>query len=119
MHKINVRDKLSQFEDHWNPRIVAELNGQQVKLVKFQGEFVWHSHQQEDEMFFVLDGQFNMEFRDKTVTIKQNEFLVVPRGVDHRPVAREEVAVMLFEPSSTLNTGDAVNELTKKNLERI
>lgn len=119
MQKVNISEKLALFNDHWHPRIVGELNGQQVKLVKFQGEFVWHKHDNEDEMFFVLEGTFDMEFRDKTVTLKQNEFLIVPKGVEHRPVARQEVSVMLFEPCNTLNTGDTVGDFTKDHLERI
>lgn len=107
MEKVTIAQKLSLFNDYWNPRIVGELNGQHVKLVKFQGEFVWHKHDNEDEMFLVVKGQFNMEFRDKTVELKENEFLIVPRGVEHRPVAPQEVSVLLFEPASTLNTGDA------------
>lgn len=119
MHKINIAEKLALFSDHWNPRIVGELNGQHVKLVKFQGEFVWHKHDHEDELFYVLDGQFNMEFRDKTVELKAGEFLIVPRGVEHRPVAAQEVAVMLFEPNTTLNTGDTKGKLTRETLEKI
>lgn len=119
MDKINIGKKLSLFNDYFNPRIVAELNGQHVKLVKFQGEFIWHKHEHEDEMFFVLKGQFKMEFRDKTVEIKENEFLVVPRNVEHRPVAENEVAIMLFEPATTLNTGDTKGELTREILEKI
>lgn len=119
MNKVNIAEKLACFEDHWNPRIVAELNGQHVKLVKFQGEFVWHKHDEEDEMFLVLKGQFEMQFRDKTVVLQENEFLVVPRGVEHRPVAKEEVSVMLFEPDTTLNTGDTKGALTRENLEKI
>ena len=113
MDKVNILQKLSLFTDHWNPRIVGELNGQQVKLVKFKGEFVWHKHDHEDELFYVVKGSFNMEYKDKTITLNENEFLIVPRGVEHRPVATEEVAVMLFEPVSTLNTGDAVSDLTR------
>jgi len=119
MEKVNIAEKLSLFNDYFNPRIVAELNGQHVKLVKFQGEFVWHKHEQEDEMFFVLKGQFKMEFRDKIVEIKENEFLVVPRNVEHKPVAENEVAIMLFEPATTLNTGDTKGELTREHLEKI
>ncbi|MBS1536660.1 MAG: cupin domain-containing protein [Bacteroidetes bacterium] len=119
MNKINISEKLSQFHDHWNPRIVGELNGQHVKLAKFQGEFVWHKHEDEDELFYVLSGEFTMEFRDQSVVLHENEFLIVPRGVEHRPVAEKEVSVLLFEPASTLNTGDMVNELTKETLERI
>lgn len=112
MDKVNVRDKLVLFSDHWNPRVVAELNGQYVKLVKFKGEFVWHDHVNEDEMFFVVRGQFRMEFRDRSVSLSEGEFLVVPRGVEHRPVAEEEVEVMLFEPAGIKHTGDVESELT-------
>jgi mannose-6-phosphate isomerase-like protein (cupin superfamily) len=111
--KINIQEKLALFHDHWNPRIVGALNGQHVKLVKFKGEFVWHKHDLEDELFFVLKGKFNMEFRDRVVVVGENEFLIVPKGVEHRPVAEEEVAVMLFEPAGTLNTGDTRGDLTR------
>lgn len=117
--KVNIEEKLALFSEYWSPKIAGELNGQQVKLVKFKGEFVWHKHDYEDEMFFVLRGRFKMEFRDKTVELRENEFLIVPRGTEHRPVAEEEVAVMLFEPATTLNTGDVVNELTQKTLLKI
>lgn len=119
MEKVNLSEKLSLIHDHWNPRIVGELNGQHVKLVKFQGEFVWHKHDHEDEMFFVVKGEFNMELRDRTIVLKENEFLIIPRGVEHRPVAVHEVSVMLFEPASTLNTGDTLGEMTRDVLERI
>ncbi|GAA4396994.1 cupin domain-containing protein [Nibrella viscosa] len=119
MNKVDIQEKLSLFGDHWNPRIVGELNGQHVKLVKFQGEFVWHKHDQEDELFFVVQGQFRMEFRDSVVELKKNEFLIVPKGVEHRPVAETEVSVMLFEPAATLNTGDATSELTRTHLESL
>lgn len=119
MEKVNIGEKLSLFSDHWSPKIVAELNGQHVKLAKFKGPFVWHKHDDEDEMFLVLKGRFTMEFRDKTVELCENEFLVVPKGVEHRPVADEEVSVMLFEPITTLNTGDAESAFTLKNLEKI
>ena len=119
MDKINITQKLSLFKDHWNPRIVGELNGQQVKLVKFKGEFLWHKHDNEDELFYVLEGKFKMEFRDKTVEIFKNEFLIVPKGVEHKPVAENEASVMLFEPATTLNTGDKKGELTREILEKI
>lgn len=119
MDKINLTEKFSLFQDHWNPRIAGELNGQHVKLAKFKGAFVWHKHDHEDEMFFVVKGSFVMEFRDKTVQLRENEFLIVPRGVEHRPVAEEEVCVMLFEPATTLNTGDAQSELTRNKLDKI
>ena len=116
MDKVNIHQKLSLFTDYWSPRIVGELNGQHVKLVKFKGEFVWHKHDNEDELFYVIKGNFNMEYRDKTVLVNENEFLIVPKTVEHRPVAKEEVCVMLFEPATTLNTGDAISDLTKHNL---
>jgi mannose-6-phosphate isomerase-like protein (cupin superfamily) len=119
MNKVNVYQKLALISGYWDPKIVGELNEQYVKLVKFKGEFVWHKHDNEDEMFFVLKGSFKMEFRDKTLYINENEFIIIPKGVEHKPVADEEVSVMLFEPATTLNTGDKINELTKNMLERI
>ncbi|MFN0085956.1 MAG: cupin domain-containing protein [Blastocatellia bacterium] len=119
MNKVNLREKLSLFSDHWNPRIAGELNGQHVKLVKFQGEFVWHQHESEDEMFLVIDGRFRMDFRDREVWLEAGEFIIVPRGVEHRPVAEQVVSVMLFEPAGTLNTGNVESELTAAQLERI
>ena len=113
MNKVNVAEKLSLFSDYFSPKIAGELNGQQVKLVKFKGEFIWHKHDNEDEMFYVLKGSFKMELRDKTIVINENEFLIVRRGVEHKPVADEEVSIMLFEPATTVNTGDAESELTK------
>jgi mannose-6-phosphate isomerase-like protein (cupin superfamily) len=119
MQKINIPEKLSLFADYWNPRIAAELNGQHVKLVKFKGEFLWHKHEHEDELFYVLNGKFSMEFIDRIVELSEGDMLVVPKGIEHRPVANEEVAVMLFEPVSTVNTGNAGGELTRNNLEKI
>lgn len=119
MEKVNIQQKLSLFSEYWSPKIVGELNGQQVKLVKFKGEFVWHKHDHEDELFYVVKGSFNMEYRDRTITINENEFLIVPKGVEHRPVAEQEVSVMLFEPATTLNTGDMVGDLTKYQLESL
>lgn len=119
MEKVNVHQKLSLFSEHWSPKIVGELNGQQVKLAKFKGAFTWHQHEAEDELFFVLKGSFRMEYRDKTITVNENEFLIVPKGTEHRPVADEEVCVMLFEPATTLNTGNTVNDLTQPVLDRI
>ncbi len=117
MHKINLVSKLAQFAEHWSPRIVAELNGQHVKLVKFAGEFVWHQHECEDELFLVLEGSFVMEYREHgeqhSIELNPGEFLVVPRGTEHRPVAAAEVSVLLFEPCATKNTGDlAASPLT-------
>ena len=119
MEKVIIAEKLKLFSEYWSPKIVGELNGQHVKLAKFQGEFVWHKHDNEDEMFLVIEGVLKMELRDKTIIINKNEFLIIPKGTEHRPVAEKEVSVMLFEPSSTLNTGDTENELTKHVLETI
>lgn len=119
IQKINIPSKLSLFSDYFNPRLAGELNGQQVKLVKFQGEFVWHSHELEDELFYVLKGEFDMHLRDQVITLKENEFLIVPRGVEHKPVAAQEVSVLLFEPAGTINTGGITNELTREVVEKI
>src|SRR5580765_4055928 len=119
MEKVNLTEKLSVFTDYFNPRIIGELNGQQVKLVKFQGEFVWHHHDNEDELFFVVKGSFDMELENKTITIHEGEFIIVPRGVEHRPNAKHECEVMLFEPATTLNTGNIENERTLKQLDKI
>src|SRR5262245_13552497 len=119
MDKINLAETFARFSDHWSPKIVGDLNGQQVKLVKFQGEFIWHHHDHEDELFLVVRGQFRMEFRHRSVELHAGEFLIVPRGVEHRPVADTEVEVLLFEPASTLNTGNAGGERTVSQLERL
>jgi mannose-6-phosphate isomerase-like protein (cupin superfamily) len=117
--KINISQKLAQFNDHWNPRIIGELNKQHVKLAKIKGEFIWHKHEDEDEMFLVLKGTLKIEFRDRTETIQENEIIIVPKGVEHKPIAEEEVSIMLFEPATTINTGALENERTRKNLESI
>ena len=119
MDKVNLAEKLGLFTDYWNPRIVGELNGQQVKLVKFVGPFVWHHHEHEDELFLVVKGRFRMEFRDRDVWLEEGDMLVVPRGVEHRPVADEEAHVLLFEPATTLNTGNVRNERTVVELDRL
>ena len=119
MEKVNINDKLNQFSDHWNPRIIGELNGQHVKAVKLKGEFVWHHHDNEDELFLVVRGKLKMEFRDRVEEINEGEFIIVEKGVEHRPVADEEVHLLLFEPAGTLNTGNVVGELTKETLEKI
>ena len=119
MEKVNLAKKLSLFDEHWSPKIVGEVNESYVKLVKLQGEFVWHRHEAEDEMFLVLKGSLLMKFRDREVKVEPGEFIVVPRGVEHLPVAEEEVHVMLFEPKSTLNTGNVRNERTLPELERL
>lgn len=110
--KINLAEKFALFSGHWSPKIIAELNGQHVKLVKFQGPFVWHSHAHEDELFLVVRGSFTMEFRDRAVPLQAGDMIVVPRGVEHRPVADAEVEVMLFEPAATVNTGNAGGDKT-------
>jgi|SRR5271166_1362772 len=112
MQKINLAQKFALFSEHFQPKLVAELNGQHVKLVKFQGPFIWHHHATEDELFLVVKGRFRMEFRDQDVWVEQGEFLIVPRGVEHRPVADEEVQIVLFEPASTVNTGSAGGDRT-------
>ena len=117
--KVNIEEKLALFDERWKPKIVGELNGQYVKLVKFIGEFVWHHHDDEDELFLVVKGRFRMEFRDRSAWIEEGEFIVVPRGVKHRPVAEEEAHVLLFEPASTLNTGNVRNDRTVAELDRI
>jgi mannose-6-phosphate isomerase-like protein (cupin superfamily) len=119
MEKVNLRQKLGLFKEYWKPIIVGELNGQMVKLVKFQGEFVWHHHDHEDELFLVVRGRFRMELRDRHIWLEEGEFLIVPRGVEHRPVAEEDVEVLLFEPATTLNTGNVQNERTVPKLEKI
>lgn len=120
MDKINLSEKLSRFQDAWNPRVIAELNGQHVKVVKLLGPFVWHKHDHEDELFLVVKGLLRMELRERSVELGPGELIVIPRGVEHRPVADQEVEVLLFEPASTLNTGDAVGDArTRTVLERL
>ena len=119
MEKVNLTEKFSQFSEHYSPKIAGELNGQMLKLVKFKGPFVWHHHDNEDEFFYVVKGSFVMELRDKNIELHEGDFLVVPRGIEHRPNASEEVLVMLFEPATTLNTGNTENEFTKKELDTI
>jgi mannose-6-phosphate isomerase-like protein (cupin superfamily) len=128
MNKINLAQKLSLFSEYWQPHIAGELNGQYVKLVKFKGPFTWHHHEKEDELFMVLKGRFRMEYReagdgdadpDRSIWLEEGEMIIVPRGVEHRPVADEECHVLLFEPASTLNTGNIVDEFTVRNLQQI
>jgi len=116
---VNLSEKLRQVVDYWNPKIVGELNDSFVKVVKLKGEFLWHHHEHEDELFLVVKGTLRMRFRDKDVLVREGEFLVVPRGVEHLPVADDEVHVVLLEPKSTLNTGNVRNERTVETLERI
>ncbi|HYM92696.1 MAG TPA: cupin domain-containing protein [Chitinophagaceae bacterium] len=119
MGKVNLSEKFSVFNDYRSPKIVGELNSQQVKLVKLKGPFIWHHYDNEDELFYVVKGSLDMEFRDKIVTVNEEEFIIVPRKTEHRPNASEEVHIMLFEPASTLNTGNIENEFTKKELKKI
>jgi mannose-6-phosphate isomerase-like protein (cupin superfamily) len=119
MEKVNLTQKLGLFHELWKPKIVAELNGQHVKLVKLKGEFMWHHHDAEDELFLVVKGRLTIKFRDREVQLKEGEFIVVPAGVEHLPVAEEEAHILLFEPKSTLNTGNLKNERTVAQLESI
>ena len=119
MNKVNISEKFAQFKDFYNPRIIGELNGQHVKAVKLKGDFIWHHHESEDELFFVIKGKLKMEFREKTVEVNPGEFIIVPRGIEHRPVAEDEVHILLFEPDSTVNTGNVDNERTRRNLEKL
>lgn len=130
MNSVNLMEKFSLFNEYWTPKIVGELNGQQVKLAKLQGEFVWHTHENEDEMFFVVIGKLIIEIKNKpriidenqeikTIIINENEFFIVPRGIEHKPIANYEVWIMLFEPATTFHTGDVVSEITKYELEKI
>ena len=119
MKKVNLNEKFNLFNDHWSPKIIGELNGQEVKLAKVKGEFVWHNHANEDELFFIVKGILKLEFRDKTIELHPGEMLIVPRGVEHKPIAEEEVWLMLFEPASTKHTGDVEHELTVDKLDKI
>ena len=119
LKRVDIAESFARFRDPWSPKVVGELNGQMVKLVRFQGEFVWHQHEHEDEMFLVVRGSFRMEFRDHVVELGEGEFIVVPRGVEHRPVAEREAQVLLFEPATTVNTGSAGGERTVTDLERL
>lgn len=119
MDVVNINQKFGQFTDQWSPKIIGQLNGQDVKLAKLEGEFVWHDHANEDELFMVMKGQLIIEFRDKVVELKEGEMIVVPRGVEHRPIAKEEVWIMLFEPSDIKHTGDVEHEITVKEFDKI
>ena len=119
MKKINLSDKFSLFNDHWSPKIIGELNGQEVKIAKVKGEFVWHHHAAEDELFFVIKGLLKIEFRNETVQLAPGEMLIVPHGVEHKPIADDEVWLMLFEPAATKHTGDVKHDLTVETYERI
>ena len=117
--KVNLAQKLALFSEHWSPKVVGELNGQHVRLARLHGSFVWHQHDAEDELFLVLHGQLRMELRERTVDVGPGEFIIIPRGVEHRPVAEEEVHVLLFEPATTLNTGNVREERTAEHLHQL
>lgn len=119
MDKINIKEKFNLFSDYWSPKIIGQLNGQHVKLAKFKGEFVWHHHENEDELFLVIKGKLLIKFRDKDVWLTEGEMIIIPAKVEHLPIAEEEVHVMLFEPMSTLNTGNIVGDRTKSNLDKL
>ena len=119
MKAININQKFSLFNEHWSPKIIGQLNGQDVKLAKIKGEFVWHDHKNEDELFYIIKGTLKLEFRDKMVTLNEGEMLIIPKGVEHKPIAEEEVWVLLFEPSNIKHTGDVEHELTKETFEKI
>jgi mannose-6-phosphate isomerase-like protein (cupin superfamily) len=119
MNTINIAEKFSKFKEQWSPKILGEINDSYVKAVKFQGEFVWHHHDHEDEMFLVVEGLLRMKFRDREELVRPGEFIIVPRGVEHLPVAEEETQVLLFEPKTTLNTGNVMNERTLAQLEKL
>ena len=119
MNKVNLKEKFNLFNEHWSPKIVGDLNDAHIKLAKFKGEFVWHKHDNEDELFFIVKGNLLIKFRDKDINLQEGEFIVIPKGVEHLPIAKDEVHVMLIEPKTTVNTGDVEDELTRKNLDRI
>lgn len=119
MEKVNLAEKFKQFQEYWSPKIVGEVNDCYMKLVRFKGEFVWHHHDDEDEMFMVIKGRFVMKLKDKDILLEEGEFIVIPRGVEHMPVADEEVEILLIEPKTTLNTGNVKNERTVEVLQQI
>ncbi len=119
MEAVNINQKFSLFNEHWSPKIIGQLNGQDVKLAKVKGEFIWHDHKDEDELFYIIKGTLKIEFRDKIVTINEGEMLIIPKGVEHKPIADEEVWVLLFEPSNIKHTGDIEHELTKESYDSI
>ena len=119
MEVININEKFSLFTEQWSPKIIGQLNGQDVKLAKLEGEFVWHDHEHEDELFYIIKGSLQIEFRESKVTLSEGEMLVIPKGVEHKPIAKEEVWVLLFEPSNIKHTGEVQHELTKESFEKI
>ena len=119
MEVVNIKEKFTLFTEQWSPKIIGQLNGQDVKLAKIQGEFVWHDHKNEDELFYIIKGTLKIEFRDKMITLHEGDMLIIPKGVEHKPIAEEEVWVLLFEPSNIKHTGDVEHELTKDKFEKI
>ncbi|MCG8685246.1 MAG: cupin domain-containing protein [Desulfobacterales bacterium] len=119
MKPVDLKEKFAQFSDHWSPKIVGELNGQLVKLAKLKGEFVWHHHEKEDELFMVIKGELTIKLKDKDIQLNEGQFFIIPKGIEHMPVAKEECHVMLFEPKTVINTGNVVNEKTVKNIKKI
>lgn len=119
MQVVNIKDKFSQFSDHWNPRIIGQLNGQDVKIAKVKGEFIWHNHSNEDELFYIIKGSLKIDFEDGMRTINEGEMIIIPRGVEHKPIAEEEVWIMLFEPQSTKHTGEVESDMTVKTFEKL
>ena len=119
MEVVNIKEKFTLFTEQWSPKIIGQLNGQDVKLAKLQGEFVWHDHKNEDELFYIIKGRLQIEFRDKMITLHEGDMLIIPKGVEHKPSAKEEVWVLLFEPSNIKHTGDVEHEFTKEKFEKI
>jgi len=119
MEVVNIKEKFTLFTEQWSPKIIGQLNGQDVKLAKLQGEFVWHDHKNEDELFYIMKGRLQIEFRDKMITLHEGDMLIIPKGVEHKPIAKEEVWVLLFEPSNIKHTGDVEHEFTKEKFEKI
>lgn len=115
MKKINLKEKLSMFSDHWSPKVITELNDYQIKLVKIQGDFVWHNHEETDELFFVIEGEMKIKFKDEIITLNEGEMYVVPKGIEHKPFAEKECKIMLIEPREVVNTGGKKGELTASN----
>ena len=119
MHKVNLSEKFAQFNEQWSPKIVGKLNGQEVKIAKIQGEFIWHAHEKEDELFYIVKGHITLKLRDRDIELDKGEMFIVPKGVEHKPVAEEEARILMFEPASTLNTGNIDNERTVSDPEEL
>lgn len=117
--KVNLKEKFNKITDYWNPAVVGELNDHQVRLAKFKGEFCFHKHDEEDEMFLVIEGEIQIELRDQILDVKKGEFVIIPRGVEHKPIALEEAHVLMFEKSTTVNTGDVINEMTNRQMKSV